>query len=130
MSVLVDTSVWSLAFRRKKSFPERERLEGLIEDGLVRVIGPIRQELLSGIRDEKQFESIRQRMAEFPDLPLESADYVDAARCFNRCRAEGIQASNTDLLICAASLRHELTIFSMNKGFQRLASILPIDLLQ
>ena len=59
MSVLADTSVWSLALRRKKTVQlnrEETRLTTLladaITDGSIVMIGPIRQELLSGIKEE------------------------------------------------------------------------------
>jgi len=56
MNVLVDTSVWSLALRRKnESLTTNERflvteLSELIREGRARVIGLVRQELLSGIK--------------------------------------------------------------------------------
>ena len=130
MKVLVDTSIWSLALRRgsdSTSRPVRE-LRSLIADNRVQMIGPIRQEILSGIRDEAQFKELDVHLSAFPDLPVAAEDYVMAARFFNLCRGKGIQGSNTDFLICAVAVRHRLTIFTADKDFALYAKHLPIVL--
>src|SRR5262245_20488234 len=107
MSVLVDTSVWSLALRRgvPQDGAEVRELDALLREGRVVMMGSIRQELLSGIRSEAQFRQIRGRLRAFVDLPLSSLDYEEAAACFNQCRSIGVQGGNTDFLICAVSMR-------------------------
>lgn len=130
MKVLVDTSVWSLALRRGRqsaSAPAVE-LRNLISDGRVRMIGPIRQEILSGVRDEAQFRELEVHLAAFPDLPLTTADHVTAAQFFNLCRTKGIQGSNTDFLICAVAIHHTLAIFTTDNDFTLYAAHLPIVL--
>ncbi len=130
MKVLVDTSVWSLALRRGRqsaSAPAVE-LRNLIADGRVCMIGPIRQEILSGIRDEVQFRVLAVHLAAFADLPATTEDHVAAARLFNLCRSKGIQGSNTDFLICAVAIRHKLAIFTTGKDFSQYATHLPIVL--
>lgn len=130
MKVLVDTSVWSLALRRGRQSASALAVElgNLIADSRVRMIGPIRQEILSGIRDEAQFRELAVRLAAFPDLPITTEDHVTAARLFNLCRSKGIQGSNTDFLICAVAIRHKLAIFTTDKDFTLYAAHLPIVL--
>ena len=96
MNVLVDTSVWSWALRREASKdPDvEEELSELIRELRVRIIGPICQETLSGIRSGRQFEELRTYLSAFPDLSLETGDYEKAAEFFNVCRRNGIQGSN------------------------------------
>jgi len=130
MRVLVDTSVWSLALRRggdAESEPVRQ-LRDLIADQRVQMIGPIRQEILSGVRDAEQFKELERRLSAFPDLPLTEEDHVTAARFFNLCRRKGVQGSNTDFLVCALAVRHRLEIFTTDKGFTQFARHLPIVL--
>jgi predicted nucleic acid-binding protein len=103
-------------------------LANLISDGRVRMIGPIRQEILSGIRDEVQFRELTVHLAAFPDLPITTEDHVTAARLFNLCRSKGIQCSNTDFLICAVAIHHKLAIFTTDKDFTLYAAHLPIVL--
>ena len=82
MMVLVDTSVWSLALRRgaPRNGPFERELAELIREGRVVMVGPVRQELLSGIRSDVQFRKLRDRLRAFDDLPLEHEDYERAAR--------------------------------------------------
>jgi len=130
MNVLVDTSVWSLALRRPASQGRAESAElvELIREGRVTMIGAIRQELLSGIRAAEQFRKLRDRLRSFSDAPLGEADYEEAATCFNRCRAKGLQGSNTDFLMCAVSLRRDLAILTTDKDFEAFARVLGFEL--
>ena len=90
MKILVDTSVWSLALRRKSAphDPSVIELRGLIEELRVQMIGPVRQEILSGIRSKSQFLKLRETLRAFPDLVLSSQDYELAAEFFNVGRRE------------------------------------------
>jgi hypothetical protein len=132
MNVLVDTSVWSLALRRNAphgTTAERELVE-LIGEGRVLMLGAIRQELLSGIRSTAQFEKLRDGLRAFPNLPLEEADYEQAATCFNRCRAKGLQGSNTDFLLCAVAIRRNTAILTTDNDFEAFARVLHFKLHQ
>ena len=120
MKVIVDTSVWSLALRRDKqsAFGPVEELRHIIRDHRVQMIGPIRQEILSGIRNESQFKKLQKHLESFPDFPILTEDYVTAAKFFNRCRSKGIQGSNTDFLICAVAARNRFSIYTTDKDFE------------
>ena len=132
--VLVDTSVWSLALRRASGHlnDRQRRVVGewrkLIEEGRVAVIGPIRQETLSGIRKEPDFERLREHLTAFPDTPLHTEDFEHAARLFNRCRSRGLTGTPIDMLICAVADRRKLSVFTTDRDFERYAQHLPIRL--
>jgi predicted nucleic acid-binding protein len=128
--VLVDTSVWSLALRRRIRADESAvaHLRWLIEQGRVAMIGLIRQELLSGIRTPESFERLREHLRPYRDEPLDMEDFERAAEHFNTCRARGIQGSNTDFLICAVAERRTLPILTTDADFTRYAAVLPISL--
>ena len=130
MRVLVDTCVWSLALRRAESArcPEVPELKRLITSHQVEIIGPIRQEVLSGIKEESQFDRLDSHLAAFSDVSLIADDFVTAAKFFNLCRAKGIQGSNTDFLICAVAMRHDFAIFTTDEDFSLFAKYLPIML--
>ncbi len=130
MKVLVDTSVWSLALHRRARVegPAVQALRSLVDEGRVAMIGPIRQELLSGIRTPESFERLRDHLQPFADERLETADFERAAEHFNTCRARGVQGSNTDFLICAAAERRNLPILTTDADFSRFAAVLPITL--
>ena len=132
MKVLVDTCIWSLALRRgqQKDNPLVQEFINLIKDVRVQLIGPIRQEILSGIKAKQQFDTLKNYLSAFPDLSIETNDYEIAAEFYNMCRKTGIQGSNTDFLICAISANHDLPIFSVDKDFEQFEKKLPIKLYQ
>ena len=130
MKVLVDTSVWSLALRRRAggAHPAVEELRSLVDEGRVAIIGPIRQELLSGIREPASYERLRDHLRAFADEPLTTPDFERAAQQFNACRAKGVQGSNTDFLICAIAERRHFPILTTDADFTQFAGVLPITL--
>ena len=132
--MLVDTSVWSLIFRRRREHLNaadarlRSEVAELIKDGRVRIIGPVRQELLSGIRNEQQYMKLRGRLRAFRDEPLAASDYEQAARIANTCRAMGISGSSIDFLICSAALERNWQIFSTDVDFLSYARAVKLPL--
>ena len=133
MKVLVDTSIWSLALRRSASISEKEQtlineLSELINEVRVALIGPIRQELLSGISNQTQFDLLKEKLRTFEDLNLEQEDYEQAAEFFNTCRKSGIQGSQVDFLICAVAEKRGLPIFTSDKDFELYSKRLNITL--
>ena len=132
--VIVDTSVWSKAFR-KKSLSDGEKkmlnyLEKIIRDGRVIMIGAIRQEILCGISDENRFEKLRSALEAFSDFELDGDDYITAAKYYNRCRSKGIQGSMTDFLICSLAAHHNFSIFSLDKDFTCYQKYVDFDLIK
>ncbi|MFW5877923.1 MAG: PIN domain-containing protein [bacterium] len=130
MKVIVDTSVWSSALRRGKVEDNiyLEELKELIKELRAQLIGPVRQELLNGIKSEKQFRLLRKSLRAFQDLDIATEDYELASEYYNTARKNGIQGSNTDFLICAISTRHKMPIFTIDNDFQNFQSVLPIEL--
>lgn len=130
MNIVIGTSVWSLALRRARSSGAAEALElaELVREGRAAMMGPVRQELLSGVRGGPQYEMLRGYLRAFPDVALEEEDYEEASSFFNRCRAKGVQGSNTDFLICAVAARRRFGILTTDTDFLRFAKLLPIHL--
>jgi predicted nucleic acid-binding protein len=130
MKVLVDTSVWSMVLRRgdKNNLELKNVLSKLVEEFKVFIIGPIRQELLSGIKTQPQFDHIRSSLSAFPDYLLTTLDYELAAKYFNICRSKGIQGSNVDFLICAVAFNNDFEIFTQDEDFIKYSKCLPIKL--
>lgn len=132
MNVLVDTSVWSLALRRKnESLTTNERflvteLSELIREGRARVIGLVRQELLSGIKTSEQYEKLRLYLRSFPDEVVDTSDHEEAAKAGNRCRAKGIVVSIVDILLCAVTIERKWAIFTTDPDFSNYGRVLPL----
>ena len=132
MNVLVDTSIWSLALRRtiKTDISYRNgilvtELKDLILEARAEIIGPIRQEILSGISQPAQFKRLKSHLSGFLDLNITMTDYEKAAEFYNLCRSKGIQGSHIDFLICAVAERYGLSIFTADKDFNFYSKHLP-----
>ena len=134
MNVLVDTSIWSLALRRQigdlnsEQRTARNELAEIIRDGRAQLIGVVRQELLSGIREHTQFNRLRQHLRAFDDVGLTVADYEAAAEASNRCRAAGTSGSTIDFLLCAVAIRRGWLVFTGDKDFAEYAKHIPVRL--
>jgi predicted nucleic acid-binding protein len=130
VKVIVDTTVWSHAFRRRAGDTTLEVVEltRLIQKFRATLIGPIRQELLSGIAELPQFKKLRDLMGAFVNEPVLDEDYERAAEFLNICRKKGIQGSNTDFLICAVAARRQMPIFTLDQDFALFAKRLRVKL--
>ena len=134
MLVLVDTPIWSLALRRRSTnLNPREQhlttdLQELIRDGRAQLLGLVRQELLSGIRQETSFRKLRDQLRAFDEPHIEIADYEEAAHINNQCRLRGIAGSAIDFLICAAALRRDWQIFTTDHDFTHYARAVAVKL--
>lgn len=131
--VLVDTSVWSLAFRKKRPDSNDKKLieylTFLIRKRYTVMIGPIRQEILSGISDENTFRKLKEALKAFPDFEITTDDYEQAAAYYNICRSNGIQGSHTDYLICSVAHNNDFLIFTLDKDFKNYRNYIDIELI-
>jgi len=131
MRVLVDTSVWSLAFRRKSVDNQVVgNLTDLIKDSRVVTIGLIRQEILSGIKSLEDFKTLRSEMRAFPDVQHVVEDYELGAEYFNLCRSNGVQGSIADCLISATAVNNGFKIYTADKDFYNFVEHIPIQLFE
>ena len=130
MKVLVDTPIWSYALRSKNNDYQTEidALTSLIRDQRAFIIGPIRQEILSGYSDLRKFGIIKEKLSYFVNTPILDADYELGAEFSNKCRKKGIQGSHIDFLICAVANRIDSPIFTNDKDFVHYQNIISIKL--
>lgn len=131
MKILVDTCVWSLSLRRKSqtalSDAEQRLVRSLaeaIQNGQIAMVGPIRQEILSGVKDSDQFERLRRALDAFADEPIATRHYEDAARLFNICRSRGVECGPVDILICAVANANRWSILTNDAGLKRCIEVL------
>jgi predicted nucleic acid-binding protein len=125
MTLLVDTSVWSLALRRDQASAVppvsalRDALEG---DEIVVTTGLVLQELLQGFAGPRARKDIIERFAALPLLGPDRQDHIDAAQLRNSCRRAGIQVGTIDALLAQLCIRHDLTLLTTDNDFVHAAS--------
>jgi predicted nucleic acid-binding protein len=127
--LFVDTSVWSLAFRRDKpaDSPQVRALRHALEgDDAIVTTGLILQELLQGFAGPRARKDIIDRFAALPLLAPDRQDHIDAAELRNRCRRAGVQVGTIDALLAQLCIRHKLTLLTTDNDFVRAAAHCPL----
>ncbi|MDH5563034.1 MAG: PIN domain-containing protein [Nitrospirota bacterium] len=125
MNLVVDTSVWSLVLRRPQveennPFVQAFRFHVTQEDGLV-LIGNILQELLDGVKSQRDFQRLLTLLEPFPLLDLTRETYVAAAQLRNTCRSKGVQAGPIDFLIASVCIEHGFPLLTADRDFSYIA---------
>jgi len=124
VTLFVDTSVWSLGFRRDgaSNAPEVSALRHALETGeIIVTTGLILQELLQGFAGPRARKEIIDRFGALPLLMPDRQDHVDAAELRNRCRRSGVQLGTVDAVLAQLCIRHHLTLLSTDNDFARAA---------
>jgi len=132
--ILLDTSVLSRVFRRRRMGPEERRVQAVVEDLMsgevpLGIPGIVLQEVLSGVRSPKQFAELERRLlASFRIVNPSTRDHVEAARLTNGCLAAGLSASGPDCLIAVLAIAGGHELFAMDEDFRSLARHAPLKL--
>ncbi|GJL53643.1 MAG: hypothetical protein NPIRA02_07750 [Nitrospirales bacterium] len=132
MTVLVDTSVWSLSLR--KDGPANQvsvkKLQHLLLDTQdIVLIGIILQEILQGFRQERTFTKVLSYFKALPLLPLNRSDCIAAAKLRRQATAKGLNLSTPDCQIAAAAIKHNCHLLTTDKDFLHIAKWAPLQLL-
>lgn len=124
MNLLVDTSVWSLAFRRDDSghAPPVRALIRAIETGQsIYSTGLVLQELLQGFSGPKARSQILDRFSGLPFLVPSRDNHIGAAELRNKCRRAGVQIHTIDALLAQLCIAHDLLMLSTDRDFEEIA---------
>lgn len=132
--VIVDTSVWSLALRKKVLSESETKLVAYLAEIILSfraiMIGAIRQEILSGISDINTFSNLREKISAIVDFEVTTDDYERAAKFSNICRSHGIQGSHTDFLIASVAANNNFDILTLDNDFDLYKKYLPINIIE
>ncbi len=126
MTLFVDTSVWSLAFRRDAPpyMPEVSALtRALADGGEVVATGLVLQELLQGFSGPRSRDEIVERFGSIPLIVPDRNDHIEAANLRNLCRRSGVQIGTIDALIAGLCIGNDLTLLTADKDFTRAAEL-------
>jgi hypothetical protein len=125
MTFFVDTSVWSLAWRRDTPTDDARLgtlLQALEGESLVVSTGLVLQELLQGFQGPKAADRIISAFASLPLIFPDREDHIEAARLCNRCRRKGVQVRTIDALLAQLCLRHDLVMLTADEDFRHMAA--------
>lgn len=126
MTTLVDTSVWSLALRKRGPTHHWavQRLFRLVEQRQRLVLtGVVLQELLAYFRSDETAATVAARLRGFPLLEPSRADHEAAASLFRRARGRGIAATTIDCLIATVAVTADADLLTTDGDFDLLAPL-------
>lgn len=128
--LLVDTSVWSLALRRRRpvATPHVDRFQKALSDGEVVLTGIVMQELLQGMSEGRTKDGVVAELDKLSLLIPERADHRTAAAVYTSCRSNGVQVGTVDALLVALCVRRDLTLLSTDRDFEHLARFTKLKL--
>jgi predicted nucleic acid-binding protein len=126
----VDTCVWSKVLRAQApDLALSNTLRELILDSRVVLIGPILQEILSGVKSKKELAELREKFASFDRLAMIDDVYVRAAEYYNLCKMHGVNGGHVDFLICAVVVHYDCALLTIDNDFKMFKKFLPIKFL-
>lgn len=134
--ILLDTSVLSRVFRRRRMGPNERHVQAVVEELMTGDIplglpAIVLQEVLSGVRSQKQFADLERRLlASFGIVHSSTRDHIEAARLRNKCLAAGVAPSGPDCLIAVSAIAGDHELFTMDEDFRALAKHAPLRLLR
>ena len=132
--ILFDTSVLSRVFRRNRPGAEERRLQAMFDELMAGDVplglpGIVLQEVLSGIRTQRQFADLSAKLrAGFAIGPEGVSEHVEAARLKNVCLGKGLNVSGIDCLIAACALVGGHELFTVDEDFTAIAKHAPLKL--
>ena len=93
--------------------------------------GIVLQEVLSGIRTQRQFADLERRLlSSFTVVTPGTSDYIEAAKLHNKCLAAGLNASGPDCLIATLAIAGSHELFAVDEDVQGISKHSPLELFE
>jgi len=118
---LIDSSAWIEYLRPKGSREVKERVRGVLQREEAVSCGIVTVEILTGARNEKDFQSLHESLSSLPQIPIDEVVIERASKWGFLLHRKGKSVSTTDLLIAAAAYKRA-RILHADSDFERIAS--------
>jgi predicted nucleic acid-binding protein len=125
--VLVDSSVWIEAFRRKGRLEVKLALESLLDAYEAQWCSPIRLEVLGGARAEDR-SRLGRHFAVVPYRSCTEQDWDRAVALAWKLRDRGVTVPRCDVIIAALALADQVRLYTLDAHFSRIAEITGLRL--
>lgn len=130
--ILADTSVW-VDFLRGEDSRQRRILHKLIEDEEdISITEIIFTEVLQGIKNDREFQTIKNYLLEFPLVrPKGVETYLHAARIYRECRKKGKTVRSTvDCIIAALCIENDLALLHKDSDFDLIQACTKLQVIK
>jgi predicted nucleic acid-binding protein len=133
--ILVDSSVW-IWYLRGDDRPQARLLDDLLAGRHgpavdVSTTGLVVTEVLQGLRSDRQFREVRERLADLPSIDLADIDFVNAADLYRRARKAGATPRSTiDLLLAALCARTGSALLHDDRDFAVIEELAGLEVVE
>lgn len=117
--VLIDTSAWIDFFRGRQN-AVTEAVQLALQLGLARLCGPVKAELLQGVKTKKDKQQLGIVFDAVESLATHELDWEVAGDTLQVLRESGITLPLTDALIAAVATRHKAQVLTLDHHFSHL----------
>lgn len=125
--VLVDSSAWIEALRRKGRLDVKLAVEGLLDAYEAQWCAPVRLEVLGGARTEERGRLGRH----FSVVPFRSCAEADWDRAISlawKLRDNGLTVPWLDVMIAALALHDDVRLYTVDAHFSKIAELTGLRL--
>jgi predicted nucleic acid-binding protein len=128
MKVLVDTTVW-IDFLNGRPTAETQKLEACIQAGDdLCCCGFILAEVLQGVREEKEFVSVKRQFETLIYLDDDRSTFELGATIYRELRRAGITIRNSiDCLIAATVIQHGVNFLENDRDYRFIDRHYPLN---
>jgi predicted nucleic acid-binding protein len=123
--LLIDTSAWVEAMRRRGDEATRKEVYVALRTGRARFCDMVRLELWNGIGGDVERKWLEELEQSVETVSTGDTVWAEARRLAAETRRQGFSLPATDLLIAACSRVHGLEILHRDGHFDRLAEMIP-----
>ncbi|MDA8324859.1 MAG: PIN domain nuclease [Nitrospiraceae bacterium] len=119
--VLIDTSAWVFALQKNFHPLVKKRIEEILTESEVAIIGVIELELLGGARTEKEYDRLKSRLDALSYIETTRELWDSASRLSFTLKQRGITVPHTDILISASALKEKALLLHADAHFDAIA---------
>jgi predicted nucleic acid-binding protein len=119
--ILVDTSVWIGFFRDANNLPGQFR--ELVQAGQVVTCGIVIAELLAGVRNANERESIETGMAGLDYLEMNQSTWILVGETLAALRRAGKTLPISDVILAGLAIQNECSVLTFDRHFRSIPNL-------
>ena len=119
--VLIDTSVWIRALRKNYNEEIKKKVDQLLQNDIVIMMGIIKLELLGGTKTENEFSNLKGYLDSLYFFHTNTDFWNEASELAFTLRKNGVTIPYTDIIIATGSLLQNATLIHADKHFDLIA---------
>jgi hypothetical protein len=120
--VVVDTTVW-VDFFRGRNEPARAALRELIRGRQAVLTGIVLAEILQGIRNQQEADSVRNEFASLHYYEATRNTWSTSGSLSADLRRKGLTIPLTDIIIAALAMEHDTEVFTTDPHFEKIPGL-------